>query len=194
MTLRNCFGYVSLYASLYHIHTFTPKTRRKGHKLFGFVFIAPPPVMIREMPFFVLRDSRFAVFTPAAPVPFYLRLKIGKAHLLSLYPFSRSVVSCYPLRILLSKSFFAHKKPEHFCFGLCQVFMSFVFRSLDRFALFRSLPLLFCFLDHAPFLKETDRIFKNRLIAVFCKRDCVVLFFHLCERFLALLFHPLNGI
>ena len=53
---------------------------------------------------------------------------------------------------------------------------------------------LFCFLDHAPFLKETDRIFKNRLIAVFFKRGCVVLFFHLCERFLALLFHPLNGI
>ena len=42
MTLRNCFGYVSLYASLYYIHIFPLKTRWKGYKLFGFVFIAQP--------------------------------------------------------------------------------------------------------------------------------------------------------
>ncbi len=137
--------------------------------------------MTREMPFFVLRDSRFAVFTPAAPVPFDLRPKIGKAYFLSLYPFSRSVVSCYPLRILLSKSFFAHKKPERVSFGLCQVFMSFVFRSLDRFALFRSLLPLFCFLDHALFLTKTQCIFFDFRIALRYKWLCIMLRFDLCK-------------
>ena len=93
----------------------------------------------------------------------------------------RSVVSCYPLRIFLSKSFFASKKPEHFCFELCPVFMSFVFRSLNRFALFRSLLPLFCFLDHALFLTKTQCIFFDFRIALRYKWLCVVLFFDLCK-------------
>ena len=111
-----------LYASLYHIHTFTPKNCRM-----------------------------------------------------------RSVVSCYPLRILPSCIVFAHKKPEHFCFELYLVFMVFVFRSLDRFALFRSLLPLFCFLDHALFLTKTQCIFFDFRIALRYKWLCIMLRFDLCK-------------
>ena len=95
----------------------------------------------------------------------------------------RGILFClYSLSIALPSCIvFAHKKPENFCLELCPVFMSFVFRSLNRFALFRSLLPLFCFLDHALFLTKTQCIFFDFRIALRYKWLCVVLFFDLCK-------------
>ena len=122
------------------------------------------------------------------------------------YPTSVSYPCCClsPIRQFVHKSTFHEQtmNDESFLFSLSKHILSrephksniyFLISPQSNRSMQRKSPL-FCFLDHAPFLKETDRIFENRLIAVFFKRNCVVLFFHLCEGFLALLFHPLNGI
>ena len=69
----------------------------------------------------------------------------------------RSVVSCYPLSILLSKSFFTHKKPEHFCFELCLVFMFFRFllgKSDRQVLFFSTYPCDSAFFTMHLFLKK----------------------------------------